>query len=292
MSDPWGRLCDVRELVTSAAAQPRLECARQWLQARGASCRALIVGATQEAAAEMARAAAFESGAAFGWQRFTLGRLAAAVAAQALLDRGLSPVSPLGVEALCARVIHQLRGRLGKFDAVAQQPGLPRALSRTLQEARLAGARPSGDLGCILDAYDAELRRAALADRAEVFRLALEAESPLWGLPALLVDLPLRSPLEERFIARLSGPVLAVARIAPRPLLIIHGEDDATVPVHHAEMLYEAAGEPKELWRLAGVGHVGAYFADRAEYIDRVTSFFRSALAGAAVAGSGDLATA
>jgi len=211
MSDPWGRLCDVRELVTSAGAWPRLECARQWLQARGASCRALIVGATQEAAAEMARAAAFESGAAFGWQRFTLGRLAATVAAQALLDRGLSPVSPLGVEALCARVIHQLRGRLGKFDAVAQQPGLPRALSRTLQEARLAGARPSGDLGRILDAYDAELRRAALADRAEVFRLALEAESPLWGLPALLVDLPLRSPLEERFIARLSGPVLAVA---------------------------------------------------------------------------------
>ncbi|HWT85248.1 MAG TPA: hypothetical protein VN177_05705, partial [Myxococcales bacterium] len=116
----------MRELVTSAGAWPRLECARQWLQARGASCRALIVGATQEAAAEMARAAAFESGAAFGWQRFTLGRLAATVAAQALLDRGLSPVSPLGVEALCARVIHQLRGRLGKFDAVAQQPGLPR----------------------------------------------------------------------------------------------------------------------------------------------------------------------
>src|SRR6266853_131293 len=144
-------------------------------------------------------------------RRSTLCRLAAPVAAPALLARGLSPVSPLGVEALCARVIHQLRGRLGKFDAVAQQPGLPRALSRTLQEARLAGARPSGDLGRILDAYDAELRRAALADRAEVFRLALEAESPLWGLPALLVDLPLRSPLEERFIARLSGPVLAVA---------------------------------------------------------------------------------
>jgi len=171
----------------------------------------LIVAATQEAAAETVRAAAGESGAAFGWQRFTLGRLAAAVAAGALAERGLSPLSPLGVEAVCARVLHQLRGRLGRLDAVAQQPGLPRALSRSLQELRLAGAVPKGELRGVLDAYEVELRRAGLADRAEVFRLALEAESPLLRLPALLLDLPLRFALEERFVARLSGPVLALA---------------------------------------------------------------------------------
>ncbi len=211
MSDPWGRLCDVRELITSSAADPRLDRARRWLASRGASARVLIVAATQEAAAETVRAAAGESGAAFGWQRFTLGRLAAAVAAGALAERGLSPLSPLGVEAVCARVLHQLRGRLGRLDAVAQQPGLPRALSRSLQELRLAGAVPKGELRGVLDAYEAELRRAGLADRAEVFRLALEAESPLLRLPALLLDLPLRFALEERFVARLSGPVLALA---------------------------------------------------------------------------------
>ncbi len=211
MSDPWVRLCDVRELVTSAAAFPRLERARQWLRARGRSGRALVVGATQEAAAELVRACASEAGAAFGWQRFTLGRLAAVVAARSLAERGSSPLSPLGVEAVCARVVHQLCGKLGKLDAVAQQPGLPRALARSLQELRMAGARPPGDLGRALEAYEAELRRAALADRAEVFRLALEAESELLSLPALLVDLPLRSALEERFVARLRGPVLATA---------------------------------------------------------------------------------
>ena len=211
MSDPWGRLCDVRELVTSTAVGPRLDLARQWLRSRGPSARALVVGATQEAAAEMVRSAASESGAAFGWRRFTLGRLAATVAAEAMAERGLSPLSPLGVEAVCARVVHQLRGRLGRFDPVAHQPGLPRALSRTLQETRLAGARPGGDLGRVLEAYEAELRRGGLADRAEVFRLALEAESPLLGLPAVLVDLPLRASLEERFLARLSGPVLAAS---------------------------------------------------------------------------------
>src|SRR5438128_2507261 len=160
----------VRELVTSAAASPRLELAREWLRERGPAGRALVVGATQEAAADAVRTAA--AGAAFGWQRFTLGRLAAAVAAEAMSARGLSPLSPLGVEAVCARVVHQLRGRLGKLDAVAAQPGLPRALSRTIQELRLAGARPAGDLGRVLDAYEAELRQAGLADRSGARRSA------------------------------------------------------------------------------------------------------------------------
>ena len=38
--------------------------------------------------------------------------------------------------------------------------------------------------------YEAELLRSKLADRAEVLRLALEAEHPLLSRPAALVDLP------------------------------------------------------------------------------------------------------
>src|SRR2546423_8756561 len=113
----------VRERVTSAAASPRLELAREWLRERGPTGRALVVGATQEAAADAVRTAV--AGAAFGWQRVTLGRLAAAVAAEAMSARGLSPPSPLGGEAVGARVVPQLRGRLGKLDAPAAQPGLP-----------------------------------------------------------------------------------------------------------------------------------------------------------------------
>lgn len=99
-------------------------------------------------------------------------------------------------------------------------------------------------------------------------------------VPAALVMTPVIALLARRTGARLTDfrPLLAVARIAPRPLLLIHGEDDMLVPIHHAELLYEAAGEPKELWRLPGVSHVGAYFADRPVYVARVISFFRSAL--------------
>lgn len=99
-------------------------------------------------------------------------------------------------------------------------------------------------------------------------------------VPAAVVMTPVIALLARRTGARLTDfrPLLAVGRIAPRPLLLIHGEDDALVPIHHAELLYEAAGEPKELWRLPGVGHVGAYFADRPAYVARVVRFFRSVL--------------
>jgi dipeptidyl aminopeptidase/acylaminoacyl peptidase len=99
-------------------------------------------------------------------------------------------------------------------------------------------------------------------------------------VPAALVITPVFALFARRTGARLTDfrPVLVVGRIAPRPLLIIHGEGDASVPVHHAELLYQAAGEPKQLWRLPGVGHVGAYFADRRGYIARITGFFSDAL--------------
>jgi len=203
----------VNELVTSAGAQARLLRARDWLLSR-AKERVLVLGATQEAASETIRAAGLRAGAAFGWQRMTLGRLAAVLASGELRARGLSTLSPLGVTAVCARVAHQLgrEGALGRFQPVAQQPGLARALARSLQEARLAGVRPAGDLGRVLDAYETELERGRLADRAEVFRLALLAAGhPLLALPALLVDLHLGAVLEERLLSLLRGPVLAIA---------------------------------------------------------------------------------
>lgn len=69
-------------------------------------------------------------------------------------------------------------------------------------------------------------------------------------------------------------PIDAVGRVAPRPLLIIHGDGDTTVPVEHAHRLYAAAGEPRELWVVPGVEHCGGYFADRPAYCQRVAAFF------------------
>jgi alpha-beta hydrolase superfamily lysophospholipase len=69
-------------------------------------------------------------------------------------------------------------------------------------------------------------------------------------------------------------PIREVAALAPRALLLIHGEDDAIIQPEDSHLLYRAAGEPKELWTLPGVGHCGAYFADRQHYVARVCDFF------------------
>ena len=39
------------------------------------------------------------------------------------------------------------------------------------------------------------------------------------------------------------------------PLLIVHGEDDDVVPIHHGEVLFAAAREPKRFFRVKSAGH-------------------------------------
>lgn len=50
-------------------------------------------------------------------------------------------------------------------------------------------------------------------------------------------------------------PLDHVGRIAPRPLLLVHGDRDETVPVDHAYMMFEKAGEPRRMVVLEGAGH-------------------------------------
>ncbi|MEV8560965.1 alpha/beta fold hydrolase [Streptomyces sp. NPDC051917] len=51
------------------------------------------------------------------------------------------------------------------------------------------------------------------------------------------------------------SPTEAVPRIAPTPLLIVHGDRDGYFPLDHPRMLAEAAGDHGELWVEAGMGH-------------------------------------
>jgi dipeptidyl aminopeptidase/acylaminoacyl peptidase len=69
-------------------------------------------------------------------------------------------------------------------------------------------------------------------------------------------------------------PLEAVAAIAPRPLLLIHGDADSVIPVEHSRQIFTAAGEPRELWVVPGAEHCGGYFVDRQHYVAHVTAFF------------------
>ncbi len=74
-------------------------------------------------------------------------------------------------------------------------------------------------------------------------------------------------------------PIDQIAAIAPRPLLVVAGSEDATVPPTMTRALFEAAREPKALFIVPG-GHHGHYDeVAGAGYEQRLIAFFDEALA-------------
>ncbi|MBI3318333.1 MAG: alpha/beta hydrolase [Candidatus Omnitrophica bacterium] len=81
---------------------------------------------------------------------------------------------------------------------------------------------------------------------------------------------------ELRLGTRLSrlNPVEAVKRISPRGVMVIHGMSDLGIPPEEGELIFQAAGEPKELWLVPQAEHVGSFYKEPEEYIRRVVTFF------------------
>ncbi len=204
--------------LCSPHASARLARARAWLSGQsGSGAEELLVVAPPDAARDLLREVAQERGAAFGWHRATLARIGASLAAPALCERALVPIGALAAEAVAVRVVHELglRGGLGRYARVGDGPGLPRAVVRTLEELRLARVAPQAprvvapELVDLMQAYEAALARAGLADRARVLDLAVAAarepsfRHPLLGLPTLLLDVPIRHAAERELVRAL-----------------------------------------------------------------------------------------
>ena len=61
-----------------------------------------------------------------------------------------------------------------------------------------------------------------------------------------------------------------------RPLLVIHGTEDATMPHHHSEMLFREANKPKEFLSVKGAGHTDLYAQNPARYYGAISRFIES----------------
>lgn len=70
----------------------------------------------------------------------------------------------------------------------------------------------------------------------------------------------------------------AVAKLSPRPVLFIHGTKDVLIPPVNMEILFDCAGEPKDMWLGPGP-HSNIMTTDFAEYQRRVIEFLNGALA-------------
>lgn len=73
--------------------------------------------------------------------------------------------------------------------------------------------------------------------------------------------------------SRLSDPISVVGRIAPRALLVISPQADRLISSNQSLRLYEAAGEPKELYVVPGAAHADAYAINPEAYRSRVLEF-------------------
>ncbi len=272
-------------LIESPRASARLETAARWLAEKPAGAPALIVAPTFEAGARLARAAqAADVPATFGRRRTTLARLALELALPELARRGLAPVGGLGVEALCARVVFRLTraSELGRLARVADRPGLPRALARTLRELRQAGVAPGAlppalaDLDRVHRAYAGELGAAGLADRADIFEAAAAAARASDLPPLLLLDVPVEARREADLAA-------ALAARSPDVLATLPAGDERTR--RYLEEALEVAAEPAPV----GQGGRGGPGPAAGPSLARLQAgLFRETPAGAAPGALGD----
>lgn len=119
---------------------------------------------------------------------------------------------------------------------------------------------------------------------------ALVADSPFVTLKEemdLRVPVPMMRSLIRFFAEKRSGvtinavsPIDDITRISPRPVFLIQGMGDGMVPLDSAQRLYDAAGEPRQLWTENDVPHLNMYAYYQTRYTKRVIKFFDEYLLG------------
>ncbi len=73
-------------------------------------------------------------------------------------------------------------------------------------------------------------------------------------------------------------PIDVADRLAPRPVLFLHGGADRTIPPQQSLHLHERVGPSSRRVVFPGADHCGGYFQDRAGYISLVSGFFDEVL--------------
>lgn len=76
------------------------------------------------------------------------------------------------------------------------------------------------------------------------------------------------------------SPETLVHRIAPRPLLVVHGGENELHKPEEARSLYDHAAEPKTLKIIEGAGHTEWMFDEHPTFralVEELDTFFSSA---------------
>ena len=79
-------------------------------------------------------------------------------------------------------------------------------------------------------------------------------------LAQVFITWPFQYPLSY-LVSDSYSPIKWIRKVSSVPVLIIHGDKDPVVPLHHGQILYDEALDPKEFWETTVPGHVTS-FAD------------------------------
>lgn len=135
------------------------------------------------------------------------------------------------------------------------------ALARDPGRTVVFGHSLGGALGIVAAAERPAVRAVIAESTFATYRAAARASMPALG------------PLVPWLVSGGHDPVDAVARIAPRPLFVVHGREDRITPLALGEELFAAAREPKSLHLVHRGGHVAAWVTEGAVFEERFCAF-------------------
>jgi alpha-beta hydrolase superfamily lysophospholipase len=161
------------------------------------------------------------------------------------------------------------------------------------EELRRLSLGPIGALGISMGASTVLL---AAADSAEidavvadspfaVLRRAVTGSARLRGYPPGIAEVAAlaacrAAALRLGHAPSACDPVRAIGRIAPRPVFLIHGEQDRLIPVTESRALFAASNDPCTLWTIPNLAHAVAMDECPDDYSARVLEFFAEHLNG------------
>ncbi|MBC8103034.1 MAG: alpha/beta fold hydrolase [Cytophagales bacterium] len=163
------------------------------------------------------------------------------------------------------------------LDWVGSHPGL-----RSLPLA-LLGESMGASVALLVAAEEPERVRAVVADSPYArFDSAVEGRLQLALGPRVA---PLVTPSARRAGETMLGvhcdqiaPLAAMGRIFPRPVLLIHGQEDRLIAPENSRRIWAASPGNTTLWEVPGAEHVRSVYVAREEYARRVTEFLDAAL--------------
>ena len=168
--------------------------------------------------------------------------------------------------------LHYVRGRSDADPAGVGLYGVSRGGSAAL----CVGGKDPSVWGVVTDG--------AFPTRGTMLAYILRWAEIYVGVKALWRHLPIQSyqflawssrkRTQARLNCRFPDVERATARLAPRPLLMIHGEKDSYIGPDIARGLFDVAGDPKELWVVPKAKHNRCREVAGRDYSDRVASFF------------------